>query len=141
VGRTIDSFNARKIDEALQCVADEFEIDWSSSVGPLKGVYRGRGGAQTLWTLPLDLWTTVHWDPAEVIVVDDSRVIVVNRVQMRGRGTYVDDVEVQLWTVRDGQGGAGQALSVEVRGPRSRGAAGVGDVAGERRDPSPRRGE
>jgi hypothetical protein len=45
----------------------------------------------------------VRWDPVEVIVVDDSRVILINRVQMRGRGTYVDDVEVQLWTVRDGK--------------------------------------
>jgi hypothetical protein len=31
----IDSFNARRVDEALQGVADDFEIDRSSSIGPL----------------------------------------------------------------------------------------------------------
>jgi ketosteroid isomerase-like protein len=103
VHRIIDSFNAREIDEALQCVADDFEMDWSSSIGPLKGVYRGRGGAGTIWTLLLDLLTMVRWDPVEVIDVDESRVLVVNRVQMRARGLYMDDIEVQLWTVRDGK--------------------------------------
>jgi ketosteroid isomerase-like protein len=101
--RIIDSLNARKIDEALQFVADDFELDLSSSIGPLKGVYRGRGGAGTLWSLLLHLWTTVRWDPVEVIDVEDSRVIVVNRIQMRGRGMYVDDIEVELWTVRGGR--------------------------------------
>jgi len=103
VRRIVDSFNAREIDEALQCVAEGFEMDWSSSIGALKGVYRGRGGAGTLWTLLLDVCTMVHWGPVEVIDVDDSRVIVVNRVQMWGRGTYVDDVEVQLWTITGGK--------------------------------------
>src|SRR5215216_5123255 len=105
VHRIIDSFNAREIDEALQCVADDFEMDWSSSIGPLRGVYRGRGGARTIWALFLDLWTMVRWDPVEVIHVDKSRIIVVNRVQgrARGLGLYVDDTEVQLWTVRGGK--------------------------------------
>ena len=103
--RIIDSLNAREVDEALQCVADDFEMDWSSSTGPLKGVYRGRGGARTIWTLFLDLWTMVRWDPVEVIHVDKSRIIVVNRVQgrARGLGLYVDDTEVQLWTFRGGK--------------------------------------
>lgn len=38
--------------------------------------------------------------PVEVIDVDDSRLILVNRLQMRGRGMYVDEIEAQLWTVR-----------------------------------------
>jgi len=99
----IDSLNAMRIDEALRCVAEGFEMDRSSSIGPLKGVYRGRGGAGTLWSLLLHLWTTVRWDLVEAIDIDESRVIVVNRVQMRGRGRYVDEVEAQLLTVRDGK--------------------------------------
>ena len=97
--RIVDSLNAREIDEALQYVADDFELDWSSSVGPLKGVYRGRGGAGTLWTLVLDLWTTVRWDPVEVIDVEDSRVILINRVQVRRPGAFEDDIYPQLWTL------------------------------------------
>jgi hypothetical protein len=37
--------------------------------------------------------------------VDEARVIVVNRVQMRGRGSgvEVDATGVQLWTITDGK--------------------------------------
>ena len=101
--RIVDSFNAREIDEALRGVADDFELDCLNSIGPLKGVYRGRDGAGEVWTSLLDAWTTVHWDPIEVIDVEDSRVIVVNRLQMRGRGMYADEVEAQLWTVGGGK--------------------------------------
>ena len=46
---------------------------------------------------------TVYWDPVEVIDIDDSRVVVVNRSQMRRRGIYADEIEAQLWTVRGGK--------------------------------------
>jgi dihydrofolate reductase len=76
-------------------VADDFELDCSNSIGPLKGVYRGGGGAREVWASLLDAWTTVQWDPVEVIDVDDSQVIVVNRLHMRGRGIYVATLKSQ----------------------------------------------
>jgi hypothetical protein len=50
--------------------------------------------------LVLDLWTMVRWATVEVIVVDDSRVILINRVQMRRRGTFLDEIEAQLWSAK-----------------------------------------
>jgi len=101
--RIVDSFNARDIGEALRDVADGFELDCSNSIGPLKGVCRGRDAAGEAWRSLLNAWMTVYWDPVEVIDIDDSRVVVVNRSQMRRRGIYADEIEAQLWTVRGGK--------------------------------------
>ena len=105
VRRTIDLWNARDIDQALEELADDCEMDWSNSIGPLKGIYRGREGVLKLWMSFLDAWDTVHWDPEDIIEVDDTRVVVVNHVRMRGRGSGVDvdATGVQLWTIETGK--------------------------------------
>jgi ketosteroid isomerase-like protein len=105
VRRTIDLFNAREIDQALDGVHDDFEMDWSNSIGPLKGIYRGQQEVLKLWRSFLDAWDVVQWDPEEIIEVDDTRVVVVNHVRMRGRGSGVDvdATGVQLWTIKAGE--------------------------------------
>lgn len=106
VRRTIDLFNRKEIARALDAVHDDFELDWSNSIGPLKGVYKGRKGALELWESFLDAWDEVRWDPREIIEVGEDRVIVVNHVRMRGGGSGVDvdATGVQLWTITDGKG-------------------------------------
>jgi ketosteroid isomerase-like protein len=105
VRRTIELWNATEIDQALEELADDFEMDWSNSIGPLKGIYRGREGVLKLWRSFLDAWDAVSWDPEEIIEVDDTRVVVVNHVRMRGRGSGVDvdATGVQLWTIEAGK--------------------------------------
>ena len=102
VRRTIDLFNRKEFEQATDAVWDDFEMDWSNSIGPLKGIYRGRRGVLQAWRSFFDAWDTVHWDPEELIEVDEARVIVVNHVRMRGRGSgvEVDATGVQLWTIR-----------------------------------------
>jgi ketosteroid isomerase-like protein len=105
VRRTIDLWNALEVDQTLEWLADDFEMDWSNSIGPLKGIYRGRKGVLQLWRSFLDVWDAVHWDPEEIIEVDDTRVVLVNHVRMRGRGSgvNVDATGVQLWTIEAGK--------------------------------------
>jgi ketosteroid isomerase-like protein len=106
VRRIIELFNRKDIARVLDAVADDFELDWSNSIGPLKGVYKGREGALELWESFLDAWDEIRWDPQEIIEVDDARVIVVNHVRMRGGGSGVDveATAAQLWTITDGKG-------------------------------------
>ena len=80
-------------------------MDWTNSIGPLKGVYRGRRGVLELWTSFLSAWESVRWDPEEIIEVDETRLIVLNHVRMRGRGSgvQVDATAAQLWTITDGK--------------------------------------
>jgi hypothetical protein len=49
VRRAIGWFNASAIDRALEETRDDFEMDWSNSIGPLKGVYRGRQEVLKVW--------------------------------------------------------------------------------------------
>jgi hypothetical protein len=43
VRRAIDSVNHGNFFMATEYTADDFEMDWSNSIGPLRGVYRGAG--------------------------------------------------------------------------------------------------
>jgi ketosteroid isomerase-like protein len=105
VRRAVDSINHGDLDAALEEAADDLEVDWSNSIGPLKGIYRGRQEVLKLWRSFLDAWDSLQWDPEEIIDVDESRVIAVNHLRMRGHGSgvEVDAVGVQLWTIREGK--------------------------------------
>jgi ketosteroid isomerase-like protein len=79
-------------------------MDWSSSIGPAKGVYRGKQQVLDLWASYIDAFDSLEWNPEEFIEVDESRLIVVNHNRARGRGSGVEvrAVGAQLWTIRDG---------------------------------------
>ena len=46
VRRTIDALNRREIDQAAEAAHGDFEADWSNSIAPHGGVYRGRERAR-----------------------------------------------------------------------------------------------
>ena len=106
VRRVFDSINRADIDGALEAAADDFEVDWSNSIGPAKGIYRGKEQVRKVWTSFVEAFDVFRWDAEEIIEVDESRVIAVNHVRMRGRGSgiEVDAVGAQLWTIREGIG-------------------------------------
>jgi ketosteroid isomerase-like protein len=106
IRRTIDFFNRKEIDRALDAMDENLEMDWSNSIGPLKGTYIGRTGVVELWQSFLEAWDEVRWDPQEFIEVDENRVIVVYQLQMRGSrsGIEIDATSAQLWTIIDGKG-------------------------------------
>jgi ketosteroid isomerase-like protein len=106
VRRTIDFFNRGEIERALDETDHNLEIDWANSIGPLRGVYRGHKEVLEFWQSFLEAWDEVRWDPQEFIEVDEDRLIVVNRVHMRGKrsGVDVEAIGVQLWTIADGKG-------------------------------------
>jgi ketosteroid isomerase-like protein len=101
----IDSLNRRNLDQAVEAAHEDFEADWSNSIAPHRGVYRGRERARELFEAFLEAWEEFQWDPQELVEVDDSRVLVVSRVRGRGRGSgvEVDASGAQLWTISGGQ--------------------------------------
>ncbi|OLE37427.1 MAG: hypothetical protein AUG48_04535 [Actinobacteria bacterium 13_1_20CM_3_68_9] len=102
---TIDSINRRDLDQAVEAAHNDFEADWSNSIAPHSGVYRGREQARRLIEAFLEAWDEFHWDLQEVVEVDEARVLVVNRVRGRGRGSgvNVDATGAQLWTIVGGK--------------------------------------
>lgn len=104
VRTTFAAFNDRDFDRALEFVHDDYEMDWSNSIGPMKGVYRGREELQRAWTAFLEAWDEVTWEPEEIVELDDATLIVVNHIRMRGRGSGVptEAIGAQLWRIDDG---------------------------------------
>jgi ketosteroid isomerase-like protein len=104
VHRVTDLFNERDLEAALEFLTDDFVMDWSNSIGPLRGIYDGREGLRRLWETFTEAWESIRWEPLEVSELDDDHLLVINSVHMRGKGSGVD-VEAsgaQLWTFRDG---------------------------------------
>ena len=123
VRRTIDLFNRREIERALDVASDDFEMDWSESIGPIRGIYRGREQALELWNGFLEAWDEVRWEVQEQIPVDDRQVIVVNHVRMRGghSGAEVEATAAQLWRIE-----GGRVRSVKLYQSREEALAAVG---------------
>jgi ketosteroid isomerase-like protein len=106
VRSSIDSINERDLDRVDEAVHEDFEADWSNSIGPHGGVaYQGREQARELFESFLEAWEEFRWEPEEIIEVDETRVIVVNHIRMRGRGSgvEVDATGAQLWTISGGK--------------------------------------
>jgi ketosteroid isomerase-like protein len=103
VRRAIDSVNRGDIRLAMEEADDDFEADWSNSIGPLNGVYRGRAQVSKFWESFLEAWDELRWDMQEVVDLDGEQVLVVNRVRMRGRTSRVEvqATGVQVWTIRN----------------------------------------
>jgi ketosteroid isomerase-like protein len=104
IRRIFDSISRGDIGAVLERTADDVEMDWSNSRGPLKGVYRGREQVREVWASFVEAFDSLRWDPEEIIELDESRLIVVNHTRLRGRGSgvEVEAVGAQLWTIRDG---------------------------------------
>jgi ketosteroid isomerase-like protein len=103
VRRVYDLLNEGGVDAALELAADDCVWDWSNSIGPAKGIYRGKEQVREFSASFVEAFDEVLWDPVEIVEVDDSRVIVVNHIRMRGRGSgvEVEAVGAQLWTITD----------------------------------------
>ena len=125
VRKVTDFFNQREVDQALELTSEDFVMDWSNSIGPLKGIYRGRDEVIGLWRTFLDAWEEIHWDPDEIVDIDDRRVMIVNRVRMRGRGSgvWVEASGVQVWTI---DGGLGRSIKLYQSKPEALEALGLG---------------
>ena len=103
VRRTIELWNRRDVEGALESASDDIAMDWSNSIGPAKGVHRGKEEVRKFWMSFLEAFEAMHWDEREIIELDSSQVLVVTHFRARGRGSgiEVDASGAQLWTVRD----------------------------------------
>jgi ketosteroid isomerase-like protein len=105
VKRFEESWAASDLQTALECVHPEMEFDWSDSMGPFAGMYRGLDGLTRFWTEMLEAWEHFAPEMEEVIDIGPDRLITLDVVRGRGRGSGVD-IEARgamLWSFRDGK--------------------------------------
>lgn len=104
IRRAYDAFNRRDPDAAGADMHPEFELDFTGSVGPERGVYRGKDGMSRLWRRYWDAFESISIEPEELIEAGDQ-VIALVRARGRGRGSgiEIDARGPHVWTFRDGK--------------------------------------
>jgi ketosteroid isomerase-like protein len=105
VRRFEECWSRRDLDAAFQCVDAELEFDWSDSIGPSKGIYKGHDGLARFWRDMLEPWERFSPEMAEVIECGPDRLITAGVVRARGKGSGIE-MEARgamLWTLRDGK--------------------------------------
>ena len=102
VRRGIEAWNRRDVAGALAGWSPDAEIDWSRSLGPLKGIYRGHQGLKTFWN---EFWSTFEMVKIEThgFTLIRSNVVVPNTAHLRGRdGIEVIARSTFVFTVENG---------------------------------------
>jgi ketosteroid isomerase-like protein len=95
----------RDFNGAFQLVQPDAEFDWSNSLAPYSGVYRGADQGREAWSAWLEAWERWDIDIVEAIELDAETLVVVTRVRAKGKGSgvTVDAGGAALWRVRDGK--------------------------------------
>jgi ketosteroid isomerase-like protein len=103
VRKAIEAGNRRDVAAARALWHSDAEVDWSRSLGPWKGVYRGRAEIERFQN---EFWSTFEENEVEPhgFTQAGSDVVVPNTTHMRGRGgVEVIARSTFVYTVEDGQ--------------------------------------
>ncbi len=86
VERQIDAANRLAFDEVGQLGADDIVVDFSRSIGPARGVYRGKEEVRVLLESTLDAFERIDVTPIDMYERGDWVAVAV-AVLFRGRGS------------------------------------------------------
>ena len=93
----------RDLEAALECLHEEIEFDWSDSMGPLVGTYRGHDGFTRFWTAMLDAWEQFTPEIVDVLVAGPERVVTFDLVRAVGKGSGIEMESHggMVWTMQE----------------------------------------
>ena len=103
VRHAIDAFNRRDTDAMVALGVDDFEYDWTRSLGPNRGIYRGVDGFLEFIT---DQWSTfdeVRIEPREIVPCGDHVMVDAVTHGTGRQGVAVTAKSAQLYTFDDGR--------------------------------------
>ena len=98
-----EAINRGDLDAAMAHLPADFVADWSASLGPESGVFRGRDEARRAFAATTESWSEIEYFEDEIIDAGDQ-VVRAGGVRARGKGcgAYVAARGAQLWTFRKG---------------------------------------
>jgi len=104
VRRFNESWSDGDLAAVLDCAHPEMQFDWSESIGPFRGIYRGHDGLRRYWDDVKDAWDRFSPEIDDLIDCGAGRIVAVTTVRGRARasGIEVEARGVMLWVVRDG---------------------------------------
>jgi ketosteroid isomerase-like protein len=103
VRAVVDAWNRGDIDDAISHCDPDFEIDFTRSIGPERGTYRGHDGFRKLVGSYLDVFDEITFEADHFIDAGDDVVMPhVGTVRHRD-GITASVTSVFVWTVKDGR--------------------------------------
>jgi ketosteroid isomerase-like protein len=99
----VDAFNRRDVDAMMALGHDDFVYDWSRSMAPNRGIYRGSQGFIEFAREQWDIFSEIQIEPQELIP-RGNHVVVPITVRARGREDIpVSANSAMLYTFEDGR--------------------------------------
>ena len=97
------AINRGDLDAAIALLPADFIVDWSASIGPESGVFRGHDEIRRVFAATTESWSEVEYFEDEIIDAGDQ-VVRAGGVRARGKGSGADVTArgAQLWTFRKG---------------------------------------
>jgi ketosteroid isomerase-like protein len=98
-----EAVNRGDLDDAVERLPEDFVADWSASIAPESGVYRGRQELRRVFERTGESWAEADYFESEIIDAGDL-VVRVGGLRARGKGSGVEVTArgTQVWTFRDG---------------------------------------
>jgi len=90
---------------ALSYIHPQAILDWTNSNAPDRGVYEGHAGWRTFMGARDEALGERQFDSVELLAPTDDTVVLIGRVQERGRasGIEVESRGAAIWTLREGK--------------------------------------
>lgn len=103
--RIFDAVNAGDVQTAVAELADDAVVDFSRSHSPYRGIYEGRAEIERFWSSWVGDWERLSWSAEAISEVPPDRVVLVNHLTGRGRGSgiEIDARGGHVWEVADGR--------------------------------------
>jgi len=104
IARVTQAWNEGSIDPIIDTLDPGVVLDWSESIGPLRGVFEGIEGVRRLLENFLDAFAEVRWTTLDVVAFGPDRLVLATRVDVRGRDSGVSTSArgAQAWTFAPG---------------------------------------
>jgi ketosteroid isomerase-like protein len=103
VREAIDAFNRHDTEAMLAIGSDDFVYDWTRSIAPNRGIYRGLDGIVEFVEDQWSAFEEIRIEPSEFLA-RGCHVVVPATVHGRGRGgVAVSANSAQLFTFEDGR--------------------------------------
>jgi uncharacterized protein len=105
VRRVMRCFADGDLEAALADIHPQATLDWSNSDAPDSGVYTGHAAWLTFMRTRNEALGERRFDSVELLTPADDTVILIGRVQERGRasGIEVESRGAAVWTLREGK--------------------------------------
>jgi ketosteroid isomerase-like protein len=105
VRRVMRCFANSEMDAAFADIDPQATLDWSNSNAPDRGVYVGYDAWRAFMQARDEVLAERRFDSVELLTPADDTVVLIGRVQERGRtsGIEVESRGAAVWTLREGK--------------------------------------